>query len=188
MAVFIPHAGKRRGLEYTPFFKRSRLEAFHAFIAEEVVPLLDKHFRTLPQREARTALGQSFGGTVVATLGLRYPGLFQHILAQSGVYAWGHIQLAQVFLQHPPQDMRFYLDCVDNHSERFQSKQLERALSTVRIPHVFRPIPSRHEYEDWRARIVDALRYLWLNQPPPSRSRLPAVSFESSRPDASSDR
>ncbi|MFM7203279.1 MAG: alpha/beta hydrolase [Myxococcota bacterium] len=183
IAVLIPHAGKRRGLEYTPFFKRSRLEAFHAFLAEEVVPLLDKHFRTLPLREARTALGQSFGGTVVATLGLRHPGVFKHIVAQSGVFAWGAIQIAPVFLQRPPADMRFYLDCVDNMSERFQSKQLDRALTTLQIPHVFRAIPSRHEYEDWRMRIVDALRYVWLDIAPPSSAKRTGVQFESSRPD-----
>lgn len=180
IAVFIPHAGRKRGLEYTPYFKRSRLDAYHRFVALELVPFIDKMFRTVRSPEARTLVGQSFGGTVVTTLGIRAPHIFQHILAQSGVYLWGLQNVLGWFAMENPPKLRFYLDCVDNKMETFQSRSLARVLSVVHFPHLFRSIPSRHEYEDWRERIVDGLRYLWFDiAPPPPQS--PASSRKTRR-------
>lgn len=164
IAVFIPHAGRKRGFEYTPYFRRSRLNAYHSFMALELVPFVDKMFRTLPLAEARTLLGQSFGGTVVSTLGLRAPHIFRNVLAQSGVYIWGprHTVLPP-FLEQPRQDLRFYLDCVDNVTETYQNQSMDKVLTAAGYPHIYRAIRSRHEYEDWRDRVVDGLRYLWFD-------------------------
>ena len=53
IGVFIPHKGRGRNLEYTPYFRRSRLEAYHRFMAFELVPFIDKTFRTRADRNAR---------------------------------------------------------------------------------------------------------------------------------------
>jgi len=167
IAVFIPHAGRKRGLEYTPYFQRSRLNAYHQFMIQELVPFMDRMFRTLPVPEARTLLGQSFGGTVVSTLGLKAPHVFQHVLAQSGVYVWGRNQTVLTpFLELPTLPLRFYLDCVDNEPETYQNRAMHKVLTEKGYPHLYRAIPSRHEYEDWRERVVDGLRFLWFNIAP----------------------
>jgi enterochelin esterase-like enzyme len=39
---------------------------------------------------------------------------------------------------------------------------LVRVLQERGYPHFYRAIRSRHEYEDWKLRIPDGLRYLWF--------------------------
>jgi enterochelin esterase-like enzyme len=94
------------------------------------------------------------------------PDLFQNVLAQSGVYVWGRRQVLPWFLQTSRTDQRYYLDCVNNRTERQQSEALARVLTARGFAHTYRAIPSRHEYEDWRERVVAGLRFLWFNVPP----------------------
>ena len=166
MAVFVPHRGRSRDHEYTPYFRRSRLDAFHRFITEELVPFVDSTFRTRQERDARVLLGQSFGGTLVTTLAARAPHLFRHVLAQSGVYVWGRRHITPLYAQGGFRDLRLYLDGVANRTEQFQNHHMVQALKAGGYPHFYRALPSRHEYEDWRERVPDGLRYLWFGITP----------------------
>lgn len=167
IGVFIPHAGRSRGLEYTPYFKRSRQDAYLRFMAEELVPFIDATFRTLPDRAARTLLGQSFGGTIVTSLAIRYPEVFRQVVAQSGVYVWpgGRTNLTPFFTQ-PKADLRFYVDCVPNRFELPSSRMLIRTLKERGYPYVFVSKSGKHEYEIWQEQHLEALRYLWFDLPP----------------------
>ena len=69
IVVGVPNAGVRRIDEYSPFKdqrlrKGGRGDWYVAFLANTVKPLIDRDFRTLPEREHTGVLGSSMGGLI----------------------------------------------------------------------------------------------------------------------------
>jgi predicted alpha/beta superfamily hydrolase len=69
IVVGVPNAGVRRIDEYSPFKDRrlnkgGRGDWYVAFLANTVKPLIDRDFRTLPEREHTGLLGSSMGGLI----------------------------------------------------------------------------------------------------------------------------
>jgi predicted alpha/beta superfamily hydrolase len=69
IVVGIPNAGVDRIDEYSPFRDRrlrrgGRGDWYVAFVANMVKPLIDRDFRTLPEREHTGILGSSMGGLI----------------------------------------------------------------------------------------------------------------------------
>jgi predicted alpha/beta superfamily hydrolase len=69
-AIFIgvPHMGEERVREYSPFFDPKLGggdgDAYLAFLERTVKPLVDRRFRTRPEREATGIFGSSMGGLI----------------------------------------------------------------------------------------------------------------------------
>jgi predicted alpha/beta superfamily hydrolase len=69
IVVGVPNAGMRRIDEYSPFkdqrlHKGGRGDWYVAFLANTVKPLIDRDFRTLPEREHTGVFGSSMGGLI----------------------------------------------------------------------------------------------------------------------------
>lgn len=64
-------------------------ERFESFLVGTIVPWVDAHFRTIPDRAARTLYGGSQGGFCSAMLLLRHPDVFGQAIALSGYYTAG---------------------------------------------------------------------------------------------------
>jgi predicted alpha/beta superfamily hydrolase len=69
IVVGVPNAGAHRIDEYSPFKdqrlrKGGRGDWYVAFLANTVKPLIDRDFRTLPEREHTGVLGSSMGGLI----------------------------------------------------------------------------------------------------------------------------
>lgn len=80
IAVGIPNAGARRCDEYSPFVDGRRGggcgDAYLRFIGETLKPLIDRDFRTLPDRAHTGILGSSMGGLISLYAFFRYPEVF----------------------------------------------------------------------------------------------------------------
>ena len=57
---------------------------YQSYLADEIVPWVDAHYRSLPVREARAVLGRSSGGFGALRLGLDRPELFGVIGSHAG--------------------------------------------------------------------------------------------------------
>jgi len=57
---------------------------YQSYLTEEVLPLVDKRFRTLPSREARAVVGKSSGGFGALILGMERPDLFGAVGSHAG--------------------------------------------------------------------------------------------------------
>ena len=55
-------------------------------IIKELIPYIDRTYRTIPTREGRSIQGMSMGGFGTMRLGLKYPDLFTSIVAFAGGY------------------------------------------------------------------------------------------------------
>lgn len=86
--VGIPNAGPRRTDEYSPFFDprhaRQRLgDRYLDFIINTLKPLIDRDFRTLPQRAQTGMIGSSMGGLISLYGYFQYPHTFGFVGAMS---------------------------------------------------------------------------------------------------------
>lgn len=87
IVVGIPNAGERRVDEYSPFrqegYGGGQADGYLRFLLEGVKPLVDRRFRTLPDRE-RTGIGGSSLGGLLSLYGFfRHPGSFGCVAALS---------------------------------------------------------------------------------------------------------
>ena len=78
--VGIPNIGERRFHEYIPFASPDLQEVqgdeYVAFIADTVKPIIDRDFRTRPEREATGVAGSSLGGLISLYAYFRRPEVF----------------------------------------------------------------------------------------------------------------
>jgi S-formylglutathione hydrolase len=56
---------------------------WEGYIAEDLVAYMDKHYRTIPTREARGLAGHSMGGYGALRIGMKYPHVFAALYAMS---------------------------------------------------------------------------------------------------------
>lgn len=116
VAVFIdardPHTGRNRREDE---FRRKRLDdnPLGEFIAEELVPLVDKKWRTDVSAGARALAGFSFGGMFAAHMALAFPDVFGKVAIQSpyivrrwvlDMYRQAEPRPVQIFLSHGTYD------------------------------------------------------------------------------------
>src|SRR5437879_3681147 len=80
IVVGIPHQGKRRPFEYSPFVDPVNGggggEQYLAFVVETVKPLVDRGFRTLRNRGQTVIAGSSLGGLISLYAFFRHPDVF----------------------------------------------------------------------------------------------------------------
>lgn len=92
--VGIYNAGVQRLSEYTPVKDRrghgGRAWLYGKLLVQELKPLIDAQYRTLPDPENTGLGGSSLGGLVSLSLGLDYPQVFQKLIVMSPSVWWAN--------------------------------------------------------------------------------------------------
>jgi S-formylglutathione hydrolase FrmB len=77
-------------------------------VIKELIPHIDKNYRTIPSRDGRALQGMSMGGFGAMRLALKYPDLFSSVVAFAGGYRWPeetrvnpHPSFAEMFNSDP---------------------------------------------------------------------------------------
>lgn len=99
---FLPKATDKETIERYGEYSGGA-DKFLSFIKTEVVPFIDKKYRTLPER---VAVGHSNGGTFVSYALLNEPDLFNAIIAISPNYAYDKGQLVKRFEELKPENIK----------------------------------------------------------------------------------
>ncbi|HAE37019.1 MAG TPA: esterase [Candidatus Riflebacteria bacterium] len=90
--------------EYTPFVDPKHNggngEKYVKFVIEEVKPLIDEQFRTLPERDSTFIGGSSLGGLISLYAGVRYPQVFGGIIAMSPSIWWADGAIIDWLVKH----------------------------------------------------------------------------------------
>lgn len=85
---------------------------YAAFIIDELKPLIDAGYRTLPDRDDTATIGSSLGGVVSLYLGWDYGDVFARVGPMSGSWQLGNFPAR--IAQGPHRDLRIYLDSGDS--------------------------------------------------------------------------
>ena len=183
--VGIPNIGERRFHEYIPFTSPEVVgvqgEEYVAFIADTVKPLIDRDFRTRPERESTGIAGSSLGGLISLYGYFRRPEVFGLAGVFSPAFRWGKRDIFPFVRQAAFSPGRIYMDvgtaegvglAKTRRTERsfaFQYLLLVRRMDELLQRKGYRPGESLRYVEEadgihhesaWARRLPDALRFL----------------------------
>jgi len=100
----------------------SRTEDYAAMLARELVPMLEKRYRLIPDSGSRALLGNRYFGFSAIYAALRHPDVFGGAAAQSVSIGLGTADALQQLIQERSGDaLRFYLDW-----NRFDERNVDR--------------------------------------------------------------
>lgn len=158
--------------------------AYEDHIVKDVVDFVDRTFHTVRGRQGRALVGLSMGGYGALMLALKNPGKFCAASSHSGAVFFGH-QLLDEARKHiwaglignkypgGPYDLfalarrrlkqenrpALRLDCGRNDPLIQYNRALDKHLTAIRYPHIYREYPGRHDWDYWDAHIRESIDF-----------------------------
>lgn len=183
--VGIPNIGERRFHEYIPFPSPELAEVqgdeYVSFIADTVKPIIDRDFRTRPEREATGIAGSSLGGLISLYAYFRRPEVFGLAGVFSPALRWGKRDIFPFVKQAEFSSGKIYMDVGTAEGVGLtETRRGQRSFAFQYLRHVrrmdellrrkgYRPGESLRYIEEedgvhhesaWARRLPDALRFL----------------------------
>jgi len=143
-----------------------RDKAFTTLITDELVPYIDRNWRTLAEPSSRAVLGASMGGLVAVHLAFERPDVFGMAASQSGAFGLGGGLLDEIE-KAPKKNIVFYAD-VGLYDLRYgkqglldDGRALRGTLTRKGYPLYYYEFPGGHNWTCWRDQLPSILPYLF---------------------------
>ena len=167
--------------EYT----RPGYEGYARFLAEELKPWIDAHYRTLAAPCDTAVMGSSLGGVVSLHAAWSHPGAFGQAGAMSATFGYRDDLLERVLADGRP-DLRVYLDSGWPHDNYEATRSMAAALRLRgwREGHdlCYLAFPEgRHEEASWAARAHLPFQFFFRGRESASRIAVAARARPASR-------
>jgi predicted alpha/beta superfamily hydrolase len=184
IVVGIPHMNGQRLLEYSPFTDTyhgsGRGKDYLSFVVETVKAMIDRDFRTLPQREHTAMLGSSMGGLITLYALFACGETFSAVGVMSPSFWFANEAIFDYVRASPFVPARVYIDVGTreyggNSQEKAARRRSRHYYASVRrmkrilVKKGYRPRRDLVAVEDkfaghnepaWARRLPDALRFL----------------------------
>lgn len=161
--------------------------SFEQYFIYDLIPDIDKHYRTIKEPQARAVCGLSMGGFGAFSLSLRNPGLFGAAASLSGAltstafiadnfsrsdvgritgpvqgpHAQAHdLQLCASLRVKDEQKPALYFDCGTADFLYTMNASYHEHLTKIGYDHVYREFPGEHTWEYWTEHLPDALSFI----------------------------
>ena len=156
IAVFVPPVNR------TPEYVSTQIAAFSAFIATELMPSIDAHYRTRRDPASRAVLEASNGGNISLWLGFNYPGSFGMVGAQS---SYIHPSLFDGFQSSAKLKLKLYLDLGTYDIPQLipMVRSFVPILQSKGYSVRYREYHEGHSWGNWRAHLAGALEFFFGN-------------------------
>ena len=138
---------------------------FGEALIHELIPTIDREYRTLADRPFRAIGGISRGGNWAVHLGLRYWGFFSAIGAHSTptFSSDGPRAIKEWLDQIPPQEIpRIFMDSGEDDIWLNYTLRFEALLDQENIPHEWHLFPGEHDEAYWAAHMEQYI--YWYTQ------------------------
>lgn len=182
LAVVMPDGG--RG-----FYTDAHIgQKWESALIEDLIPMIDRTFRTRSERAARCIGGLSMGGYGATKLALKYPELFISANSHSGAVAFAHdfapaihtvpdefqritgpdsrggdndcYALAEKALLLPEKERpALHFDCGTEDFLLDQNRAFIQHLESIGYPHHYQEFPGEHNWDYWDAHISEAIAF-----------------------------
>lgn len=140
---------------------------FGLAVEQALIPWMDEHYRTIPDRAHRAIGGLSRGGAWAIHLGFSHWEFFSAVGAHSGFVFHSDVQQLYLWLYNIPAGMmpRIYLDIADEDRPEITTSAtwLEDLLTQFDIPHEWHMFVGEHEEVYWQAHVEDYLRWYTMD-------------------------
>jgi enterochelin esterase-like enzyme len=136
---------------------------FGYVLANEIVPYIDSHYRTIADRRYRAVGGFSRGASWAMHVTFRYPSIFSK-LAMHSIGSFDQDDF-NTWIKKFPADLipDIYIDVGDKDMSRAKSEGMDLALTQSRIAHEFHLNEGDHNRAYWAANVRDYLRWYSAN-------------------------
>ncbi|HEY2908637.1 MAG TPA: alpha/beta hydrolase-fold protein, partial [Gemmataceae bacterium] len=129
-------------------------KVFEQHLLEDVIPTVEKMYRTAAGRENRAIVGLSMGGGQALTIGLSHLDLFSHVGAFSSAIPSNFSTRFKALLDDPAGTNAklkvLFVACGKQDGAFARSQQLDKILTDHKIGHTFYPTEGRHNFAVWR--------------------------------------
>jgi enterochelin esterase-like enzyme len=140
-------------------------DRFADFMATELVPYIDKNYRTIPTRDARALMGASLGGVISVWTALRHPDVFGRVGGQSTAFWIDDERVVSALNRLPVADPRkpvhFYFDVGRMESILDVNRRVQTSLRAKGYAVTYREAETGHNWTSWRDRLADAYIGIW---------------------------
>ena len=168
MIVALTHPGQRLE-EY------AASDAHARFIAEELVPLLERELPLVGTPEGRCLMGASLGAVAAFHTAVAYPDYFGRLLLQSGSFAFSDIgdhdrgpvfdstaAFINTFRRAPTApSKRVFVSCGTYESLIYENRSLVPVLQRTGMDVRYVEAMDGHNWENWRDRLREGLSWLF---------------------------
>lgn len=148
-------------------WKEPTEDNFGKAVEQSLIPWVDEHYRTIPDREHRAIGGLSRGGAWAIHLGFSHPELFSKVGAHSGFVFQSDVQQVHEWLNNLLNGItpHIYMDVANEDQPIiFESAiYLEELLTQYDIPHEWYMFVGYHEEAYWQSHVEDYLRWYTKN-------------------------
>jgi enterochelin esterase-like enzyme len=135
-------------------------ETYARFYSDELIPAIDKHYRTRANRQGRVVLGMSFGGLNSACFGLQATDTFGGIAMQSP--AMHPVpRLHDAYADETPLPLRIFLSTGTRGDNEASTRRLHQILESKGYDMRYREVPHGHNWGNWRPLLDDVLTYFF---------------------------
>jgi enterochelin esterase-like enzyme len=135
----------------------SRNPKWRAFISTELVPMVDKRFRTFPAPDHRAIFGSSLAAYGAIDLSVEYPSLFGLCAAIAPPAQAATLITNQLKAKASVQSIRFFVLGGTYDSMIAGARGLRVVLDDFNAPVSYLEVPEGHSTETFRAHLDDAL-------------------------------
>ncbi len=146
-----------------------------AFIAEHVLPEMERRYPLLRAPASRGLMGASFGGVASLSTAWRYPGVFGRLLLQSGSFAFTDIgehkrgpafdrvvEFVNEFRREPGRPSeRVFMSCGTYESLIYENRSMVPRLQATGMEVRYEEARDGHNWENWRDRLRTGLSWLF---------------------------
>lgn len=158
VAVFVPPVNR------TPEYAGDQIDQFSSFIVNELMPFVDRRFRTKRNPTYRAVLGASNGGNISLYLGYHYPDVFGNVAAQSSYIMQS---ISSGFQSRQRLQLKFYLDLGTYDIPQLIPlvRSFVPILQSKGYPYLYNEYHEGHSWGNWRAHIDNVLEFFFGTQP-----------------------
>jgi S-formylglutathione hydrolase FrmB len=163
-------------------------DKYESYIIDELIPAIDKEFRTQADREHRVIAGLSMGGYGSVKFGLKYPNLFSIVGSFSGAFDapmrtiksgnnWPSIpsvfgpedskkrpenNIFDLLRGFDPSKLSFipfiYFACGTEDPFITINRDFDTLLLEKKVPHEYRELPGKHAWDFWDQQVEEFLQ------------------------------
>ncbi len=146
IAVFVPP------VERTAEYAGSKIDLFTEFIISELMPVIDARYKTSKDPSKRAMAGASDGGNISLYIGMKYPGQFGKISAQSSDV---QTVISTTFSTGPKLDLTLYIDIGTYDIDILipMVHNFHDILQTKGYNHQFQEWHEGHSWGNWKGHL-----------------------------------
>jgi len=135
----------------------NKKDAYTTFIADELMPVIDQKYTTSKNPHKRATIGISSGGNIALYIGMKHPGAFGKIAAQSS-----NVEpiISETYQNETKMDLELYLD-LGTYDINFLIplvRNFVQILSNKNYVHQYNEWHEGHSWGNWKGHISFALR------------------------------